>query len=611
MIRLKFLLLYGFVWTLFFQLYRLLFTGYINQLPPELIAASAWHGLLMDVATTGYLLLIPTLLMMFTFRHWKWYQQFMTGYTLFTTLVIGLITVADLELYRSWGFRLDSTPLFYLTTPAEAFASATGKLLLLLFFLLASTVLGSNFFLQRVVARSIPFFTRTSGVFTTLLFLLCTAFLIIPIRGGIQLAPMNQSTVYFSGTPLANHAAINVSWNFFNSLTRLSKNRDNPYVTMEAAQADSLVHRLYTTSGQPGEKVLTDSIPRPNVLLIIWESFTAKSVGALHGLEGVTPEFAALIPEGLFFTQLYASGDRSDKGMIAILSGYPSQPVTSIIKSPAKSRSLPSLSGAFREAGYTTSFYYGGESEFANMKSYFTQQNFQYLIDKNAFDSHDMNSKWGAHDHVVFNRVLSDLDTVSGPFFSAVFTLSSHEPFEVPVPAAIPGNDEQSRFLNALHYTDHSLGAFIRACKEKTWWKNTLVIILADHGHRLPVLSPNTKPDDYHVPMLWLGGALAKTGTVDTLGSQTDLAASLLNQLHFGQAADRFAWSNDLFRPGRIPFAYFAFNNGIGWIRPAGYLIQENVSKKIIEKGVPDLSEEEIRNARAYLQSSFSDYLKR
>jgi phosphoglycerol transferase MdoB-like AlkP superfamily enzyme len=294
--------------------------------------------------------------------------------------------------------------------------------------------------------------------------------------------------------------------------------------------------------------------------------------------------------------------------MVAILSGYPAQPTTSIIKIPKKTISLPSLPGEFHKRGWYTSFYYGGETEFANMKSYFLQQGFDKIIDRNDFDEADMNSKWGAHDHVVLNRLLLDLDHQKQPFFTTLFTLSSHEPFEVPVKTAIEGKDPEHLFLNAHHYTDASIGDFIKKAKSKPWWKNTLLIIIADHGHPLPE-TDKSKPAEFHIPMLWLGGALEKPGTrIDTLCSQTDLPATLLNQLHM--PSRDFTWSNDIFKKDRQAFAYFAFNNGLGWIKPQGFLIRDNIGGNIIErKGTLNATQE--ATGKAYLQASYTDYLRR
>lgn len=610
--RLEYLSISLLSWILIFQLFRLFFLFYQHDksqhLPASLIPQIALNGLKMDLSFACYLIAIPTLLLAFTAKRWKWYLSFLTYYSAFSTVLTSLLLVSDLEVFRAWGFRIDTTPLAYLFTPAEAWASVVGSPLVFLFSLLGATIILVFILFQTIKKRTLGTLRPTSMPVNTVVFLIITASLIIPIRGGLQLAPMNQSTVYFSDNNFANNAAVNACWNFFDSVLKGGDLKENPFTTLDDTTAIRLTNKLKTTGKEI--KVLPDSLQKKtNVLLIIWESFTAKAVSSLNGMSGIAPNFEALTKEGIYFKNVYASGNRSDKGMVAILSGYPAQPTTSIIKIPSKTNSLPSLPKQFNRQGYFTSFYYGGESEFANMKSYFLQQEFDRIIDKNQFEEKDMNSKWGAHDHIVFNRLIQDLDTVRAPFFTTLFTLSSHEPFEVPVPTAIKGTDNQSLFLNALHYTDDCLGNFIKTAKTKPWWNSTLVIIIADHGHPMPKISNNTA-DDFHIPMLWIGGALkGKTAIIDTLASQTDLAATLLGQLNL--PSNDYAWSTSIFQENRIPFAYFTYNNGFGWKKPAGYFIHDNVSRKVIEhsKGYPINSE--LSNGRAYLQTSYNDFLNR
>jgi phosphoglycerol transferase MdoB-like AlkP superfamily enzyme len=608
--RLEFVALYGLAWIVIFQFFRIIFLAYhykkALELPSSLWVASASHGLPMDISFAAYILATPTLLMMFTGQRWDWYRKTLSIYTIIIVSLITLLSVVDLELFRAWGFRIDATSLHYLETPSEALASMGAAPVVPLVLLLIGLTFLINRVLQTIIRRITGSFRRSAHIYVIPAFLIIAGSLIIPIRGGFQLAPMNESAVFFSDKSFANYAAVNVPWNYMRSVISEGFSNKNPFKYTEDAEANQTVADLYRANG--GTEQLIDTTGKKNVLVIIWESFTAKAVGSLGGLKNITPQFDQVSKEGLLFTNIYASGNRSDKGMVAILSGYPAQPTASIIKIPKKTASLPSLPTIFRDRGWQTSFYYGGETEFANMKSYFLQQGFNRIVDKDEFESRDMNSKWGAHDHVVFNRLMHDLDREKQPFFSTIFTLSSHEPFEVPAKTVIPGNDPEHRFLNALHYTDESLGAFLREAKTKPWWKNTLVVIIADHGHPLPETRKD-KPSEFHIPMLWLGGALTATpARVDTLASQTDLAATILNQMRLPSGT--FAWSNDIFRKGRHDFAYFAFNNGLGWMRPDGFLVRDNIGGNITEKNGA-LPQQEEALGKAFLQSSFGDYLKR
>lgn len=598
------------VWIAFFQLARILFFMYqgftVGHHPLSYLLDSAWHGLLMDISMAGYLLAIPCFLMIFTAHSWQWYTRFLTVYHIIVSFCISLIIVADLPVFQAWKFRLDTTPLHYLSQPTEAFASASSSPLLLLSFIFLLIFAALVWLFGKVNHRFIQKFRPVSHLASIFTFSILTSLLILPIRGGWGTAPMNQSAVYYSSDHFANQLAVNATWNFFSSVVNNTGNTVNPYLAMSWSEADSLVKTLGPKQDEFERYVAADSAT--NVVLIIWESLTAKVVAPLGGLSRITPKFEELAKEGVLFTNFYASGDRSDKGLIAILSGYPSQPTTSIIKYPEKTISLPSLPKTFNAKNYRTSFYYGGETEFANMKSYLLQQGFERIVDKHRFAPKQMNSKWGAHDHVVFNRLLTDLNKEKTPFFSTIFTLSSHEPYEVPVPTVIPGKDSEHQFLNAHHYTDESLYQFISQARKSDWWNNSLIIILADHGHPLPRWE-GSRISEFRIPMLWLGGALRKKGVrFDGVASQTDLAATLLSQLRIEHQEYRF--SNDIFNPSRTPFAYFSFNNGFGFIKQKGGLVYDNVGKMVFErKGHPTPAD--LTTGKAYLQNSFGDYLKR
>ncbi|MBX6333696.1 MAG: LTA synthase family protein, partial [Gemmatimonadaceae bacterium] len=415
--------------------------------------------------------------------------------------------------------------------------------------------------------------------------LVVTPVLIVPIRGGLQWTPLNQSSVYFTHDDFANQAALNVGWNFFHSLTTSrALARTNPYTELGAAESAQVLDSLMHATDSTAPHLLR--VPRPNVILIIWESLTAKVVGRLGGVPGVTPCLDSLTHEGVFFDHLYASGDRSAKGLVAILSGEPTLPHLQIMNTPNKAATLPMLARDFDAAGYTTSFYYGGELEFANIKSYVIAGRFQRITGESAFDPKDRNSKWGAHDHVVLQRLLDDTRAMPRPFFSTLFTLSSHEPFEVPMAPVFPGADERSKFLNAHAYTDRSIGAFIRAAQREPWWDSTLVVIVADHGHVIPRLPPRDGMPiamQYHIPMLWLGGALAVRDTVVTrVGAQTDLAPTLLAQLGLPHAAYR--WGRNLLAADATSFASFSYLDGFGVVDERGGVVYDAVRRQVTQQ---------------------------
>ncbi len=291
-----------------------------------------YYGAKLDFSIAAYASFLPLVL---TFLS-RWLNpqlsfRLYNGYLLVLSLLIVFLSIADLELFSAWGFRIDTTPLLYLSNPKEAMASSSTAP----FFLLGIILVG----LSSVVIWSIRILRKHAWIDYTqktpvehLITLALLFALIIPVRGGFQLAPMNISHVYFSSKPFANQAAINATWNF---LYDLNIDQDqNPFEYFPEDQVSDLAKPLFYDS-LSDDRISLINTDRPNVIFIIWESFTAKAVASLGG-RNVTSDFDRLVSEGIYFTGLHASGDRSDKGLVSIMSGYPAVGQKSIMKTPRK-----------------------------------------------------------------------------------------------------------------------------------------------------------------------------------------------------------------------------------------------------------------------------------
>ncbi len=557
-------------------------------------------GLRMDAAMTAYWMIITGVVFTCSPFTSNRTASFIQGsFTILFLIICSLVVVADIELYKHWGFRINSTPLMYIGSEATSSVSPTVIILLVIIFLLLFSLF--LMWYQKGLAPRLktlaPLEKKWAPVWLAL-----TVALIIPIRSSFSVAPINTGFVYFHKTKaFPNHAGINAVWNFLRSVSRddQSKYPDNFVQNYEGD-----FQRLMHTEGKT-KSVIT--IEKPNVILIILESFTAKIIQPLGGQADITPALNALTKEGILFTNFYASGDRTDKGIVSILSGYPAQPRTSIIKYPNKTESLPYLPRAMEKIGYHTSFVYGGNIGFANMESYLTNAGFGNITSDDDFDSDIDNSKWGVADHYVFEQMLNECDTAKNPFFKVMLSLSSHEPFEVPMDPVFKGQDESSKFLNACFYTDKSLGEFIREAKKKSWWNNTLIIITADHGHRFPNPNELKEKDRFKIPMLWLGGAISKQDTtIQTFGIQTDISNTLLNQV--GVHVNEFTFSKNLMADDVNSFALYIFNNGFGYVAPHDENIFDFDLQNYLKK---EGDEKQLPLGKAYLQKLFHDYNSR
>lgn len=605
---------YYLYWLVYFLFVKAVFLIYHQELSSTLsfsqIAGVFQHGLPLDLSFSAYLCLIPFLLITISslLPGRRWLPATLMIYTNLVLFLVTFICTADLELFKIWGFRMDASPLNYLNTPEEMMVSVGSSPIFLLVILNVLINVFFSFLYRTQLAPLLQAFAPVKR-YWSLAFLFLTAALILPLRGGLQEIPINQSSAYFSRNHFANQAAINLPWNFFHAISKWKSKEKHPYQYLAPATADSLLQTLYKDSIPTSQDLLTSK--KPNIIFIIWESFTAKVAEPLGGAKGVTPRFTELSKEGLLFSRLYASGDRTDKGLISILSGYPAQPIATIMKTPDKSRKLPQISINLARAGYNTAFFYGGELGFGNMGSYLSFGEWQHITSVKNFSGQDLNSKWGAHDGVVLNRVMHHLDTMQQPFFSTVLTLSSHEPFDLPVPAKgqFPGSEHDELFMSAHYYSDSVIYNFVQQAKQQPWWDNTLIVIIADHGHGAPGQLMAYEAKRFHIPMLWLGGALKAKGEVwqHTL-SQTDLAPTLLKQL--GISAEEFKWGRNALVSDRQHFASYFFKDGVGFITDSSNISWDNVGKLVIEEG-GNASEQELIYAKGYLQKSFGDYLSK
>jgi phosphoglycerol transferase MdoB-like AlkP superfamily enzyme len=564
------------------------------------------HGARLDISTIGYYLILPVLFAIISlYFNRDWYRSFIRWYTYILIVFSTVVVVADANLYSYWGFRMDYTPMLYLKTPGEAMASVS-TLMVILFFV--TIILISSFFIffyNKLIDRLFSGLDRMRYWLPGMLFFLVLwGALLIPIRGGFGVAPINAGTVYFSKKMFLNHTAINAVWNVGTSAFT-QKPVKNPYEFGDLKTASAIVDTLTAKAGIT-RKVL--NTPRPNVMIIVLESFSGYLIGPTGGDTLVTPNFNRFIKEGVFFSEFYASGTRTDKAMPAILNGYPAQPAQSIIKEPKKSQSLPSIVKILIENGYTSSFWYGGEINFANFNSFVIGSGFHNIITKNNFNPVYYNSKWGVHDHILFKTLQDSMKSVKEPFLDVVLTLSSHEPFDVPMETVFEGKDDMTKYRNSIFYADRSLGTFIDWAKETSWWKNTLIVLVADHCARVSEEIPQYEQNVFKIPMLWIGGAVAQRGIrINKLGSQVDIPLTILNQLGI---KGNFPFAKDLLSDESRSFAFYTFNEGFGFITDSSaFFYDQKLKKQVSETGkAPEYAG---LNGKAYLQVLFNDYLKR
>lgn len=603
----------------------MLFTIHTAHQPIDSPVATAfsvmWHGLTLDLSIAGYLTAIPALLLIASI----WLREeiikpVLNVYFVIAATIISLCFTLNIALYPYWSFPLDSTPLFYFfTSPKDALASISiwQTILGLLGIALCTVVIWGIFRLsclptQRKRSRYTYYnrYSRSSwsdGIDkhrgrTSIIMLILTGLLFLPIRGGVTVSTANTGKVYFSSNIYVNHSAVNPLFSLMESLTH-QENFAEQYRFMDEKAANKIFSELVSSSDQNTYPLLKEESRSgtPDILIVIMESFASDLMPSMGTCKDVAVQLDSIAQKNIVFTRFYANSFRTDRGLVSILSGYPAQPTTSIMRYPAKTAHLPSIARTLmNKRNYTTSYYYGGDVDFANQRSYLVSQGFQNIVSDTDFPIEEKLSKWGVPDHLVANRLMSDIkkQQKGKPYFRVFQTSSSHEPFDVPYKRL------KDKRLNSFAYTDSVIGSIMRQYSKLPRWKNTLVILVPDHVGSYKEHLDNFDRSRYQIPLILAGGAIKRPLKIKIIGSQQDIAATLLGQL--GLEHKDFLFSKNMMSDATPKFAFFTVPDAFGMVTEENSLIYDNQAQKIVyDKG--DKKGYNLRRGQAYLQKLYDD----
>ena len=587
--------------------------------------AVIWHGLPLDLAMAGYLSAIPGFLLIAAIWLRKdFVRPVLNFYYALAVLLVSFTFVLNLGLYPYWSFPLDSTPVFYfLSSPSDALASVSfwqvlGGLLIIALLTIAF------WFALRMPAGKKRCRSRYSNygfgdfgggrrssydgierhrLFSSILLLVLTAALFIPIRGGFTVSTTNTGKAYYSQFAFLNHAAVNPTFSLFESLAH-QEDFASQYRYMSEDEANKIFASMVSSSDLNTYPLLSAEALKsghPDILIVIMESFASDLLPSMGTQKDVAVCLDSIAQQSILFTRFYANSFRTDRGLVSILSGYPAQPTMSIMRYPAKTAQLPSLARSLMNAkGYQSVYYYGGDADFANQRSFLVSQGYQKIISDTDFPIEDKLSKWGVPDHLVADRLLADLKKEQGvkhPMLRVFQTSSSHEPFDVPYSRL------KDKRLNAFAYTDSVVGSLMRQYSKLPRWKNTLVVLVPDHVGAYKEHLDNFDRSRYQIPLILTGGAIARPMKINLIGSQHDIAATLLGQL--GIQHKDFLFSKNIMSDATPKFAFFDVPDAFGVVTEENSIIYDNKSKKAVyDKGQKGYN---LKKGQAYLQKLYDD----
>jgi phosphoglycerol transferase MdoB-like AlkP superfamily enzyme len=585
---------YYLFWIVLFQLQKLFFILVQYKLMGDISLSDCLqvmaHAFPLDLSVASYITAVFGLLLMVSnLVNIRVIRCISHVFTAVVLAIVVFVLIGDNSTFSFWGYHWDKSIFTFLQSPKEVLACAVWwqwilvTILFLLWFVACGFVYLKWLKWDKVELES----RTTTRLWQTGVWLLITAFLFLPMRGSVTVSTMNTGRVYFSNNQMLNQAAVNPLFNIIESLSENTFDL-NKYTYMSSVEAQQLTQQLLPTDRWTHtEEVFATQ--RPNIVLVILESFSTNALDAM-------PNLMRLAQEGIYFSNAYSSSYRTDRGIVSLMSAFPGQPTSSLMTVPAKSRNLPQIGKALKQEGYLLNFYYGGDEDFTNMRSYLIDGGFENRVVDKDFPLQDRMSKWGAHDHIVLERASREIrqrytQYPDNQYFDVILTLSSHEPFDVPFTS-----DFSHAYLNSVAYTDSCLGAFVDSLKQHPLWDSMIVILSPDHGYPYPNGIANYNPLRYRIPMAIIGGAVQQPMQVPTLCSQIDLVPTVLHAM--GLDAEAYPFSKNILDSTQTEFAFYAFNDGFALLTPQDTIIVDAKANMLLHGNNEFLNQQ----AHAFMQ---------
>ena len=581
----------------------------VDMVPFMEIIKSFFKALPLDIATACFIMALPALVLFIgmcfnrniNYRWMRWYF-----YIIIASYVLAVM--GEIGIYGEWGTKLSAKALAYLENPSEVINTASTQQTVLLISLWACfTLLFCWWYVRWIEPSKIILHERKIDWFMyPALFILTFGMIFIGMRGGFGEIPISTSSGYFSNYKIVNIMTVNPVYNLAENLTNDRKVKDNAHFNyMDFETAKAVTEETHKVECDSTVNILKTE--RPNVLIVLLESWSADLIESLGGDPSITPNFHELEKEGLLFTNFYASANRSQQAIASIVGGLPGLPVTTITNHQEKYYAIPSIIQPLDSLGYYSSFYFGGELNYGNIMSYLRYNEFDRIIEGKDVTEHFHKGKLGIQDTDMLPWAAKDINSQPEPFFTTIFTLSTHSPYDYPkIFDELEWPQLEKVYVNSAKYTDIAIKLFMDRAKQQPWYDNTLFLFMADHSHPSYKNYPLESFEYHKIPLLIYGEPLQDSlrgTTFDKICGNTDIPATLLAQL--GVNHDEFIWSKDVFNTCYKPFAFFELYSGLGWKTNEGeFVITTN--NTVVKNTFPeDKSDSLTRQGKAYMQYHF------
>jgi len=619
--ELKFIFRYIFFWLIVFLLNRIVFlvsaTFFFKGEAFTHVLKSLVSGWLLDLSTTGYLLPVPGLLItLYAIFQRRWLISICNFFVGLFIVLYCLTCFGELFLYQEWTTKITMQALMHFQHPGEVFS--TSPLGVTLLFFLFSIIFSAVYYFtyKKFVAikpgQELKYSAAQKGWVATVSIIIFIPLNFLLIRGGWSAIPISDSDAYYSSNSALNDAAVNPLWSLLKNIYEYNVHQEeNPYQFMDDAESIFGLKKIMHVEKDTTSHILSSN--KPNIVFLILEGFTAYAVPNFGG-DNYAPFLDSISRSGVAFTKCYSAAYTSDQGMPAILSAYPSTPKVSITNQSSKTKGLPCISTDLKTLGYESGFIFGGQLNYGNIKSYLYNTGFDVVVERNDLPESVPDGYLGIQDMDMVPLVLEKIDKAKQPFSYAWFTVSTHSPYDIPVPMKKITDGRENEYLNTIIYSDEALRSFFEGAKKKPWYSNTLFVVVSDHSH---FSQRNFGLDDkeYHRIVAFFYGEVIKPEyrglKIETITSQLDMTPTLLSQLHL--PTDKYIFGKNKLNPHSPSFAYYDYHDGSGFITDSCFIARKMKGKNLVCNTCKDsvLTNDLRWKHEVFLQETFRDYLSR
>lgn len=563
-----------------------------QSIPATTLLRAYGNGVRFDLMITVYAVLPVVLGLLFqhsTARRQKM-RIWLTGFAALVTF----LAILELDFYREFHQRLNSLVFEYMKEDAGTVLSMVWfgfpviRYLLLigvLTFIFHQVVFYIDHKTQWLETRPLGGNRASYWAVRGLVFVLVLACTVVAGRGTLrQGPPLRWGDAFFSEHTFANHLGLNGTFTLSKAATALAnKKNDNRFWFKRMAENEAVDllrqgwltprDQLIDADTAALRRITTAPANTPdikNVVIILMESFSSEHVGALGKDEGVTPAFDALARQGLLFERFFSNGTHTHQGMFATLACFPNVPGHEyLMYQPEGAHSFSGIAKLLPAQEFNQTYVYNGSFSWDNQEGFFKNQGMKTFVGREQYINPKFSDPtWGVSDEDMFDRALVELDKMpkDKPFYAILQTLSNHTPYGLPEPLPmekIVVNGQFSERLTAMRYADYALGKFFQQAQQSDYYKNTLFVLLGDHGFGVEKQLTALDLLRFHVPLLLIGpGIVEQYGQhTDTVTTQVDILPTVMSLL--GQPYQHQCWGRDVLN---LP----ANDRGLVVVKPSG-----------------------------------------